>query len=167
MKSVEARLHAFCIALCYLDQRYHFDYERPPNMQYRHEIAEAAVEALTAADTDPTIAMALADYLLAGVCYPIKLSLNHNAKAAPCPVRIDRPGLKQSSVTLTAADTARMWIIDALSRGYEVTTTTQRGQETKSIAAIRKTIAWKQEMAEWRAKRGAGGAYDDDDQIPF
>jgi hypothetical protein len=134
-------------------------------VKYRHEIEEAAVKALTIESTDQEIAAALAGYLLAGTRYPLKLSLNHNAKVAPCPVRIDRPGVKQSSVTIIKPTAARMWIIDALMRGYEVTATTQLGPETKSIADVKRSIESKQRMDSWRARVAAGE--EDEDEIPF
>lgn len=137
-------------------------------MQYRHEIAEAAVEALTAESTDQQIAVALADYLLAGRSSigPFTLAINHNAKATLCPMRIDRPGIKSSSATLPTAERAHAWIIEALTRAYEVSTMTNKGHETRSIARVRSRIRHEQQMAEYRAKRKANPGAPDDD-IPF
>src|SRR4051812_5122236 len=67
---------------------------RYPDMDYAHEKAEAVVKALTTESSDTEIVTALANYLLVGKATPITMSINHNAKAAPCPLRIDRPGAK-------------------------------------------------------------------------
>lgn len=134
--------------------------------QYPHERAAAAVAALTSDATNQQIAETLATYLLVAKTPPITLSINHNAKAAPCPLLIDRPGAKSSSVTLRNVAQARAWVIDALLRGYEVTCGTRRGQESRSIASEQRAIAYRKEMDAWRAKRAAAGP-DIDDEIPF
>ncbi len=130
-------------------------------MKYRHEIAEAAVEALTAASTDHQIVIALTDLLLAGQPLPLRLTLNHNAKAAPCPVLIDKPGVKVSSVTLHDVVRARNWISEALLRGYGVACGTRKDLELRTIADVKRSIEFRERMATWRA------AGIDDDFIPF
>lgn len=134
-------------------------------MEYAHEKAEAVVKALTTESSDTEIVEALASYLLVGKVPPITMSINHNAKAAPCPLRIDRPGAKSSSVTITSTAAARSWVIEALLRGYEVQVGTRRGQEIRSLANEKRSIAYRKEMAEYHARRAADPSLDDD--IPF
>lgn len=135
-------------------------------MKYAHEIAEEAVVALAPDSTDAFIAGVLADYLLVGKAAPITLAINHNAKASPCPVRIDRPGVKSCLVTHRNVEAARIWAVDALMRNYEVTCGTRKGQETRSIAGERRAIANRERMAAYRAQRATTGK-DPDDDIPF
>lgn len=139
-------------------------------MKYRHEIAEEAVAALAAANTDLEIATALAGVFAAHARGPtINVSINHNAKAALCPLRIDAPGVKRSSVTLRVRDEAIPWMIEAFQRGYEVTSSTMRGIETASVAAVRREIDAQARMAAYRAERAAKveSGEDPDDDIPF
>lgn len=142
-------------------------------MKYAHEKADDALKALTAAATDAEIAALLTTYLMVGKSAPIVFAINHNAKAAPCPVRIDKPmGDKRCSVALRNPVEARAWCIDALIRGYEVSCGTQRGQESRSIAGERRSIQHRADMDAYHAKRAAakaaGGPFADlDDEIPF
>jgi hypothetical protein len=127
-------------------------------VKYRHEIADDVVEALTAEATDYDIAHALADLLLAGQTPPLTLVLNHNSKAAPCPVRIDKPGIKSSSVVIHKIPEARIWIVDALTRGYGVCCGARRDLELRTIAGVRQSITY----------RGrARPRVEDDDEISF
>lgn len=137
-------------------------------VEYRHELAEAAVKALDDSATDHDIADALADMMLVGKPLPLRLTLNHNAKAAPCPMLIDKPGTKSSSVTMRTKDPARIWIIDALKRGYGVACGWERNPQLRTISATRLSIQHRRTMDEWHKRRAAGGTDDDDsDPIPF
>lgn len=136
-------------------------------MKYRHEIAQDVIDALTAESTDVFIAQALANYFMCGLRLPARFDINHNAKAALCPIYIDKPGVKRSSATFTDATTARSWIIDALIRAYEVTGMTFRGIETKSIAAVRRRIKSEADMAAYRARQQTHPQSTEDDDIPF
>lgn len=128
-----------------------------------HEKAQEKLDALTVESGDMEIAEALAGWLVCGKQSPVQLSINHNAKAAPCPVRIDRAGAKKCTVTIKDIEHARMWALDALTRGYEISCQTMAGHETRSIHAERSRIRHALKMAEYRAKRGD----DLDDEIPF
>ncbi len=134
-------------------------------MKYRHEIAEEAVEALTPRATEIEIASTLAEYFLATMIPPFKLSINHNARATRCPIRIDQPGVKKSSVLISTTPDARVWLIEALTHHYEVTGRTRNGVETRSVAITKSHIEHEQRMAEYRVNRAANPELDDD--IPF
>jgi hypothetical protein len=128
------------------------------SIKYRHELTKDALAALTAQASDTDIAQAIADYLLAARPAPFLLNLNHNAKAAPCPLRIDRPGIKASSYTCGALREAHTWIMDALLRGYEVSE--GKGMNERgpcSIASEKRSIEY----------RGRRPMLSDDDEIPF
>lgn len=136
-------------------------------MKYRHEIAAEAVDALTSEATDTQIAAALAEYFIANYRAPdstMQLDINHNGKVSPCPLRVDRAMLKKCTVKLLSAE-AEPWIIEALMRGYEVTTATTRGIETRSIARVRSRIRSDADMAAYRERRKTHP--DEDDEIPF
>lgn len=134
---------------------------------YVHEQAEAALNALTSAAGDTLIAERITEYLLAGKVAPFKLALNHNGKVAPCPVRVDKPGAKWSSVTHMSRINAKLWLLDALARGYEIQAMTARGAlEYKSVAGERRAIARRAASIE-RAVKIASGEIKDDDDIPF
>lgn len=132
-------------------------------MDYTHEKVEASIAALTSAASDQEIAALLADYFTRGRPGPFTLTINHNGKVSPCPLRIDRVMTKGCVVTLRDR-AAHTWIIDALTRGYEVSCMTMRGHETRSIAIERSSIEHRLRMAAYRAKRQAGEL---DDDIPF
>lgn len=132
-------------------------------MTYAHEQTEAALKNLTSDVTDAFIANLLADYFTRSRAAPITVTINHNGKVAPCPLKIDKVLAKVCMVTLTDSTRAHAWIVEALVRGYEVTTSTMRGHETQSVAHQRRDIAYRAQMAEWRAKHKAGV----DDDIPF
>ncbi len=140
-------------------------------MEYAHEKAEKALDALTATATNADIAHALATYLMVGKHAPIVFTINHNAKAAPCPVKIDKAhGAKRCSVALRNPVEALSWCINALLHGYEISCGTQRGQETRSIADVRRKIAHHADMIAYKAERArlkAAGLPDPDDDIPF
>lgn len=137
-------------------------------VEFAHEKAKAALDALEACQSDSSIAYTIAAYLLVGK-NAATLSINHNPKSAPCPLRVDRAGAKSCSVTLRTAQEANVWCIDALMRGYEVSGTTQRGVETRSIAGERRRIQGRAAMDAYRAKRASDQALgiDEDDEIPF
>lgn len=135
-------------------------------MKYRHELAEEFLKQLPATAPEHEIAAAIAYYFIAnhGGAPQIVLTINHNAKAARCPVRIDKPGIKRSSFTARVKD-AHSWIVGALLRGYEVTAvTTRHGPVTKSIASVKRSLEFEEKMKLYRA--GHQGV-DDGDDIPF
>lgn len=132
---------------------------------YAHENAEAVIEKLTPKATDIEIANALAIYMMCGKTPPIVMVINHNASVAPCPLRIDTPGKKSSSVAIRNPAEAKAWAIDALIRGYELSCGTRRGQETRSINGERRKMTHRIQMAEYYAARKANPHLDDD--IPF
>lgn len=136
-------------------------------VMFAHERTIKAVDALARDATDQQIAGALADYFLVGKLAPVTASINHNAKASPCPVLITRPGAKSSGVTHHNLAVARTWIVEALIRGYEVSCTTMHGHETRSIAKVRSSIDHAERMAAYRAKRALEPKADYDDEIPF
>lgn len=141
-------------------------------MKYRHELAWEAVEKLTHESTDHDIADALAMYMLGsrGIA-PWTITINHDPKKDRCPVEIDKAMARACTITRSDQRFLREWMIDAFKRGYELTTGTQRGQETQSIAAIRRSIASHAAVAKWKSERkererlGVKGHPDDD--IPF
>lgn len=135
-------------------------------MSYVHERAQAALDKLTRDASDTEIATCIAEYMLAGQRPPHSLTINHNGKVSPCPVRIDKAGAKKCFVTHYNTVEARTWMIDALLRGYEISTGTMRGHETQSVAQQRGAIDYRIRMQEWREKRAAGGS-EIDDEIPF
>lgn len=140
-------------------------------MEYAHEKAEATIKALTKDASDAEIVVALATYLMVGKHAPFVFKINHNATAAPCPIVIHKVhGAKHCSVALRSPDEARAWAIDALLRGYEISSGTQRGLEVRSLASERNSIRHRESMNEYRAKRAAAkaaGQPDPDDEIPF
>lgn len=131
---------------------------------YTHERIDKALDALEANATDREIADLLGDYFTHGRPGPFDLSINHLAKLAPCPLRIDRAGAKACFVKLPKAIEAKIWIVNALIRAYEVTGTTWRGVETRSIAGVRRSIASRAASVAWRARVKAGEI---DDEVPF
>lgn len=133
--------------------------------RYAHEQTEAALANLTSDATDAFIANLIADYFTRARTPPFVLTINHNGRVAPCPLKIDKVMTKACMVTHVESTRAHAWIVEALMRGYEVTTGTRRGQETQSIAAQRRAIEHRVHMAEWREKRKTNPAIDDD--IPF
>ena len=140
-------------------------------MDYAHEKAANALKELTSTSTDHDIAHKLAMYLLVGKHAPFVFTINHNAKAAPCPVKIDKPmGAKRCMVAIRSPQEALNWCTDALMRGYEVSCGTQRGQETQSITAQRRDIEWRAKMIAYKAERTRlkeAGLPDPEDTIPF
>lgn len=136
-------------------------------MKYRHEIAAEAVEALTSEATDVQIAAAIAEYFIAHhrtFDSRVQLDINHNGKVSPCPLRIDRVMAKKCTVTLASGD-AEAWINEALLRGYEVTTATTIGTETRSIAKVRSHIRHTADMESYYTRRREHPELDD--EIPF
>ena len=132
--------------------------------EYTHEQTEAALKNLARDATDAYIANLLADYFTRGRAPPFTISINHNGRVAPCPLKIDKVMTKACMVTHTDTNRAHVWIVEALMRGYEVTASTRRGQETRSIAQERRSIVHREQMAEWREKHKRGEV---DDDIPF
>lgn len=132
--------------------------------EYAHEKIDKALDELTDKATDRDIANLLGDYFTHGRPGPFDLSINHLAKLAPCPMRIDRAGAKACFVKIIKATEAKNWIVNALIRSYEVTGVTRLGVETRSIAGIRRSIASRAATVAWRARVKAGEA---DDDIPF
>ncbi len=140
-------------------------------MEYAHEKAEAALKALRSDATDIDIVQTLTAYLMVGKHAPFVFKINHNAKAAPCPLIVHKVhGMKHCSVALRNPDEARNWCINALMRGYEVSCGTQRGEEVRSLARERDSIRHRIAMDDYRTKRAAAkarGEPDPDDEIPF
>jgi hypothetical protein len=135
-------------------------------MKYIHEQIDDEIKALTSEATDSHIATLLSRYYTEGRAAPFTFSINHNAKAAPCPIHIDKPGMKASFATLRDAKAAAAWLVEAFTRGYEVTGTSFRGQETRSIAGERRRQSYNKQMEVYRAA-GRFANPDLDDDIPF
>lgn len=142
-------------------------------MQYRHEIAEAALNNLPIGVSDAEVIAAHVEYLLTRGPSPYVLRINHDARKAPCPVWRDWKKEDMSGATFTVESKARAWITEAMKLGFEVTraqgkiaTMFGHGSLTQIRLAIRSREAWAAKRAE-ATKRNGHRVRDLDDEIPF
>jgi hypothetical protein len=130
--------------------------------------------ALDSDATDDQLARAITGYLLnaENPAGPFKLAYKFNANDAPPPVQCDRivAGHTMCAIERKDKEQARKWIKDVLAAGLYVQRFEGKGYHTPvaggSLKDARDTIAARERMADFDAKRTAPDGYLDDD-IPF
>jgi hypothetical protein len=133
----------------------------------KHHLAELGSDA-----TDDQIARAITGYLLnvGNPSGPFKLAYKFDAKSGPPPLHCDRivQGHTLCAVDRRDKEWCRSWLLQALAKGLYVQRFDGNGYFTPiaggGVAEARKTIAARERMADFDAKRVLPGV---DDEIPF